>query len=153
MAESPPPPLITVNSCPFQILLSEAPIEPAAAVFGDEEGAECQFLGTVRHMEDGKRICGIDYSAYRPMADQELQRLCERAQREHPGHRVYLQHRLGFVAAQVPSIVIRVTTKHSAASFELCQWYLGAIKTRVPIWKKPVWESTGAFKKPSGDES
>jgi molybdopterin synthase catalytic subunit len=126
---------------PFQIVLSEAPIESSPAHFiGDEEGAECQFLGTVRPLEEGKRILGIDYSAYLPMAERELHRLCERAQTEHPGHRVYLQHRLGFVASHQPSIVIRVTTKHSAASFEVCQWYLREIKTKVPIWKKPVWE-------------
>lgn len=123
----------------FIIHLSEQAIEPSAAIFGDEEGAECQFLGTVRHLEDGREIAGIDYSAYRPMTDQELQRLCEQAQRDHPGHRVYIQHRLGFVAVREPSIVIRVTTKHSTASFELCQWYLREIKTRVPIWKRPVW--------------
>ena len=123
----------------FVIQLSDQAIEPTAAVFRDEEGAECQFLGTVRHLEEGKEISGIDYSIYRPMAEQELERLCEQGQREHPGHRVYIQHRLGFVAAREPSIIIRVTTKHSAASFELCQWYLREIKSKVPIWKKPVW--------------
>jgi molybdopterin synthase catalytic subunit len=43
------------------------------------------------------------------------------------------------VAAEEPSIVIRVRTKHSAEAFDLCRWYLKAIKTRVPIWKKPVF--------------
>ena len=65
--------------------------------------------------------------------------LVERGQREHGPHRVVIQHRLGFVAAEQPSIVIRVRTKHSAESFELCHWYLKEIKTRVPIWKKPVF--------------
>ena len=54
-------------------------------------------------------------------------------------HRVFIQHRLGFVAAEQPSIVIRVRTKHSAESFDLCRWYLKEIKTSVPIWKKPVF--------------
>lgn len=126
-------------SSAFVIRLSEQPIEPQVAVFHDEEGAECQFLGTVRHLEDGREIRGIEYSAYQGMAEKELQRLCEKGQQEKSPHRVYIQHRLGFVAAREPSIVIRVTTKHSAESFELCQWYLREIKTRVPIWKKPVW--------------
>jgi len=108
--------------------------------FSDDEGAQCQFLGTVRHLEDGKVISGIEYSAYLPMAETELQKLCEEAQAQQPTHQVYIQHRLGFVAAREPSIVIRVNTKHSAEAFSLCQWYLKAIKTSVPIWKKPVWK-------------
>lgn len=120
------------------IRMSEAPIEPAKAVFADGEGAECQFLGTVRGEEDGRPISGIEYTAYRPMADNELTLLCERAQREHGPHRVEIEHRLGFVANCEPSIIIRVKTKHSALSFDLCRWYLKEIKTSVPIWKKPV---------------
>jgi molybdopterin synthase catalytic subunit len=123
----------------FMVSMSEAPIEPAKPVFLDTEGAECQFLGTVRGEEDGKPISGIEYTAYRPMADNELIALCERAQQEQGPHRVEIQHRLGFVANAEPSIIIRVKTKHSALSFDLCRWYLKEIKTSVPIWKKAVF--------------
>lgn len=120
-------------------LLSNDPIVPSAAAFADGEGAECQFLGAVRGDEDGRPITGIEYSAYRPMADAELEKLCERAQREHGAHRVEIRHRLGIVPAREPSILIRVKTAHSGLSFDLCRWYLREIKTRVPIWKKPLW--------------
>ena len=119
--------------------LSEAPIPQGATVFADGEGADVQFLGTVRGEEEGRAITGIEYSVYQPMADKELEKLCERGQREHGTHRVEIQHRLGFVPACEPSIVIRVKTKHSAAAFEVCHWYLKEIKTSVPIWKKPVF--------------
>jgi len=124
---------------PPVVILSEEPIQIAQTVFKAGEGAEAQFLGVVRGMEDGRTISGIDYSAYLPMAEKTLQELVERGEREHGPHRVFIQHRLGFVAAEQPSIVIRVRTKHSAASFELCHWYLKEIKTRVPIWKKPIF--------------
>ena len=124
---------------PPVVILSEESIQIAQTVFKAGEGAEAQFLGVVRGMEDGRTISGIDYSAYLPMAEKTLQELVERGEREHGPHRVFIQHRLGFVAAEQPSIVIRVRTKHSAASFELCHWYLKEIKTRVPIWKKPVF--------------
>ncbi|RBP42407.1 molybdopterin synthase catalytic subunit [Roseimicrobium gellanilyticum] len=124
---------------PYAIILSETPIVSEVPTFADGEGAEVQFLGTVRGEEDGRAISGIDYSAYRPMADRELERICHRAQGELSPHRVEIQHRLGFVPAREPSIVIRVKTKHSAEGFELCRWYLREIKTSVPIWKKPVW--------------
>ncbi len=124
---------------PPVVILSEESIQIAPTVFKAGEGAEAQFLGVVRGMEDERIISGIDYSAYLPMAEKMLQDLVERGQREHGPHRVFIQHRLGFVAAEQPSIVIRVRTKHSAASFELCHWYLKEIKTSVPIWKKPVF--------------
>jgi molybdopterin synthase catalytic subunit len=124
------------------IVLSSDAIEAAMPVFADGEGAECQFLGTVRGEEDGRPISGIEYTAYRPMADRELGLLCERAHGEHGPHRVEICHRLGFVPACEPSIVIRVKTRHSAQSFDLCRWYLKEIKTSVPIWKRPVFVGT-----------
>ena len=124
---------------PPVVILSEEPIQIAPTVFKAGEGAEAQFLGVVRGMEDGRTISGIDYSAYLPMAEKMLQDLVEHGQREHGPHRVFIQHRLGFVAAEQPSIIIRVRTKHSAESFELCHWYLKEIKTSVPIWKRAVF--------------
>jgi molybdopterin synthase catalytic subunit len=126
----------------FIIRMSEAPICPDQAEFAAGEGAECQFLGTVRGEEDGRPIAGIEYTAYRPMADQELEQLCERGLAKQGPHRVEIEHRLGFVAACEPSILIRVKTKHSAAAFDLCHWYLKEIKTHVPIWKKPIFTET-----------
>ena len=126
---------------PPVLILSEEPIQTAQTVFKSGEGAEVQFLGVVRGEEDGKVISGIDYSAYLPMAEKMLSELADRGAREHGPHRLFIQHRLGFVAAEQPSIVIRVRTKHSAEAFELCRWYLKEIKTCVPIWKKPVFEN------------
>lgn len=107
--------------------------------FASGEGAEVRFLGTVRDRENGRPITGIDYSAYLPMAEKMLAGLVEQGRREHGPHEVFIQHRLGFVAAAEPSILIRVRTKHSAEAFELCRWYLKEVKTRVPIWKRPVF--------------
>jgi molybdopterin synthase catalytic subunit len=124
---------------PFTFVLSEAPILQGPTTFADGEGADVQFLGTVRGEEDGRPITGIDYSVYETMAHKELQKLCEQGQREHGPHRVEIQHRLGFVPNNEPSIIIRVKTRHSAEAFDLCRWYLKEIKTTVPIWKKPIF--------------
>lgn len=122
--------------------LSSDPILPEAPHFESEEGAEVQFLGTVRGTEDGKTILGIDYSVYLPMAEKTLTDLLANGRAQHGPHRIFIQHRLGFVAALEPSLLLRVHTKHSAAAFEICQWYLKEIKTTVPIWKKPVWTAS-----------
>lgn len=120
-------------------LISQDPISDATPDFSPGEGAEVRFLGTVRGIEDGRAISGIDYSAYQPMAEKMLAELIEHGTQEHGPHEVFIQHRLGFVAAEEPSILIRVRSKHSAEAFDLCRWYLQEVKTRVPIWKRPVF--------------
>jgi len=125
-------------------LLSQDPIPVSTTPdFASGDGAEVRFLGTVRDLEDGRVITGIDYSAYLPMAEKMLAELVGQGRRDHGPHEVFIQHRLGFVAAAEPSILIRVRSKHSAESFELCRWYLKEVKTRVPIWKRPVFAEAG----------
>lgn len=126
---------------PPLFVLSSDPIPDVTPAFSPGQGAEVRFLGMVRGIEDERPISGIDYSAYLPMAEKMLAELIASGHAEHGPHEVFIQHRLGFVAAEEPSILIRVRTKHSAAALELCRWYLQEIKTRVPIWKRPVFTS------------
>jgi molybdopterin synthase catalytic subunit len=125
---------------PF-FLISPEPIPDLTPAFSVGQGAEVRFLGTVRGIEDDRPISGIDYSAYQPMAEKVLAELMDTGRSAHGPHAVFIQHRLGFVAAEEPSILIRVRTKHSAAAFDLCRWYLQEVKTKVPIWKRPVFVS------------
>ncbi len=125
-----------------QFTISHDPI-PAPAGGGFDPsgatGADVQFLGTVRGEEGGRAISGIEYTAYLPMAEKLLANLRAEAEDKFGPHPVRIHHRLGFVPAGEPSIVIRVATKHSPLAFEICAWYLRAIKTTVPIWKDPVF--------------
>ncbi|MDZ4286968.1 MAG: molybdenum cofactor biosynthesis protein MoaE [Prosthecobacter sp.] len=124
---------------PAVFILSTEPITDDIPAFAPGEGAEARFLGVVMDQEDGRIISGIEYSAYLPMAEKVLEDLLAKARAASPSHRVFVQHRLGFVAAAEPSILIRVRTRHSAEAFDLCHWYLREIKTGVPIWKKPIF--------------
>ncbi len=123
----------------MDFLLAPDPIPDATPTFSPGLGAEARFLGVVRELENGRPISGIEYSAYLPMAEKQLAELVATTRSSREDHEVFIQHRLGFVAAGEPSILIRVRTRHSAAAFELCRHYLAEIKTRVPIWKKPVF--------------
>lgn len=118
-------------------LLNEEPIDPSRAVFDAGHGACVDFLGAVRGQEGGRPILGIDYTAYRPMAEQVLNELLLEGARR-TKHQVYIQHRLGMVAVGEISLLIRVLARHSAEAFDLCQWYLMEIKTRVPVWKRAI---------------
>jgi molybdopterin synthase catalytic subunit len=104
-----------------------------------EDGAEVMFLGIVREIEDGKQILGIDYQCYEEMTEASLQHLEQESNQYFPKHTFFIQHRIGFVAAGEPSVIIAVTAKHSSDAFEICQYLLARIKKEVPIWKHPVF--------------
>lgn len=72
------------------------------------------------------------------MAQEELQRIVEQGQKTFGSHPLFIHHVTGFVAEGDPSIVIRVCLPHSKEAFDACQWYLAAIKKRVPIWKQAI---------------
>ena len=120
------------------ISLVTEPLDSTTTTFAAEEGAEVQFLGVVRGSENGQPIRGIDYTAYQPMALKMLNQLADRASEQFGPHDILLLHRLGFVQAEQPSIIIRVRTRHSASAFAICQWYLTEVKKAVPIWKRCV---------------
>lgn len=102
-------------------------------------GADLRFHGVVRDREEGRPLAGIDYSHYESMSLNELQKIGDAMQEEHPGHLALVHHVVGYVPAGEASILIRVRTPHSAEAFALCQEYLRRIKATVPIWKRPVF--------------
>lgn len=120
------------------IALTHSPLDEHTDRFESEQGAEARFLGIVRETEAGAIITGIRYTAYEPMALSMMQQLRAQALAAYGDHDLALVHRLGFVPAREPSILIRVRTKHSALSFDLCRWYLEQVKKTVPIWKEIV---------------
>ena len=130
-----------MSELPYQISISEQSVDDFETNLATDSqyGADFRFLGVVRGLEDGREITGIDYSCYLTMAERKLRELCEEMTSEHPNHRILIHHRVGFVPAGVPSIVIRVQTPHSKEGFALGQEYLARIKTSVPIWKKPIF--------------
>jgi molybdopterin synthase catalytic subunit len=97
-----------------------------------------EFLGVVRGEEGGEPIEGIEYSAYLPMAEEELARIAAAGQERFGGHAVRIHHVTGFVRAGEASLLVRVSARHSAEAFEACGWYVGEIKRRLPVWKRPV---------------
>jgi molybdopterin synthase catalytic subunit len=53
---------------------------------------------------------------------------------------IFLRHRIGFVPAAEPSVVVRVASGHRGAAFAASQWIMDELKRVVPIWKHPVFK-------------
>lgn len=121
------------------VTLSSDPVPPPPALASGEWGADLTFLGRVRDSEDGRRITGIEYTAYPEMALRVMEEIAAAMQAEHGPHPVRIHHCTGFVPAGEPSILIATGARHSAAAFALCAEYLRRIKSTVPVWKRPVF--------------
>jgi molybdopterin synthase catalytic subunit len=106
-----------------------------AEVQGPERGGTCVFLGTVRNDAD---VTDIDYSAYEPMAFEEIERILSEAQAQWPETRVMLQHRLGLIPVGEASIAIAAAAPHRDDAFAACRYVIEEVKKRLPVWKKEL---------------
>jgi molybdopterin synthase catalytic subunit len=99
-------------------------------------GATVLFLGTVREVNDGRDVTGIEYTAYRSMAERELAAIVEEAAALADSNDVAVEHRLGELAVGDCSVAVAVAHPHRARAFEAARYVIEELKERVPIWKR-----------------
>ena len=115
------------------------PLDPAALlaeVADVATGATILFVGTVRDVNDGRAVTGIDYSAYEAMAERELAAIAREASQRFGTTHVVVEHRLGALALGEASVAIAVAHERRAPAYELSRWVIEELKRRVPIWKR-----------------
>lgn len=115
-----------------------------AMVRSPTHGAVLLFLGTVRNHHQGQSVARLTYSAYRPMARTQLQRIVDELEASPDPTRVAIVHRLGDVEVGEPSVVIATSSPHRAAAYEANRLALERLKREVPIWKREHYEDGSA---------
>jgi molybdopterin synthase catalytic subunit len=118
--------------------LTREPIDANAligAVSSKEHGAIILFLGVVRDVNEGRRVTGIEYSAYEGMARAELHRIASEAVAKFAAGDIAIVHRLGQLALEEASVGIAVAHAHRDEAYALSRWVIEELKRRVPIWK------------------
>jgi molybdopterin synthase catalytic subunit len=136
--------------------LTGAPFEPAellAAVRRDGDGGLALFVGVVRDHNEGKSVTRLEYSAYIPMAEKEMDRIAAEIEQAHPGARVAFRHRIGSLAIGDVAVAVAAAAPHRAEAFAACRAGIEAIKARVPIWKKEFGPDGSSWVEPCGDPS
>jgi molybdopterin synthase catalytic subunit len=116
----------------------DRPIDPAtllAEVADHSTGATLLFLGTVREVNDGRGVTGIEYSAYRGMAERELADIAREAVERFQSEHIVIEHRLGTLELGEASVAIAVAHPHRGAAYEASRFVIEELKKRVPIWK------------------
>ena len=124
-------------------------------VRGDADGAVALFVGTVRNHNKGRKVLYLEYEAYAEMAEAEMQRIENEVREQFAISRVALVHRTGRLEIGEASVIAAVAAAHRAEAFDACRFVIDALKQRVPIWKKEVFEGgevwiEGAGESPSG---
>jgi len=125
-----------------KIVLTTMPLdrmEIVSAVTTPEHGAVVTFEGVVRNHSRGVGVSHLDYQAYTPLAQTELERIISEAASQWKV-KCAIGHRIGRVDAGDYSVIVAVSSPHRADSFEACRWLMEALKSRVPIWKKEFTE-------------
>lgn len=107
-----------------------------AEVARTANGATLLFIGTVRDVNDGRGVTGIEYSAYESMAERELADIVREAAREFGTEDIVVEHRLGTLELGDASIAIAVAHPHRGPAYDASRYVIEQIKRRVPIWKR-----------------
>jgi molybdopterin synthase catalytic subunit len=126
----------------ISVSLTDSPLVLPEGNGDPHAGAVVVFWGAVRAIEDGREITGIEYEAHRAMAEHQMRVVAEGAAEKFGIREILIWHRVGFVPAAEPSVVVRVASGHRGAAFDASRWIMDELKRVVPIWKHPVFKET-----------
>ena len=118
--------------------ITEAPIDTCELLRqtgSADDGAVLLFLGTVRQVNEGRRVTGIRYEAYREMAEQVLREIAGEAEARIQAGQIHVAHRTGELGLGEVSVAIAVATPHRAEAFDGARYVIEEIKQRLPVWK------------------
>ena len=110
-----------------------------AEVASPANGATALFTGSVREINDGRGVTGIDYDAYESMAAEELARIVGETCDKFETADVVAEHRVGLLALGEVSVAIAVGHAHRGPAFDAARHVIEQIKRRVPIWKQELY--------------
>jgi molybdopterin synthase catalytic subunit len=123
--------------------LTEGPVNLTAvvvAVVDQRAGAIATFLGTVRAQSRGRDVIALEYEAYMEMAEDVMAQIATEATERHDLCKVAITHRLGRVEVGETSVAIAVSAPHRKDALAACADVIDALKARVPLWKKELYE-------------
>jgi len=114
-------------------------IDPASLIneiSSPQYGAISLFIGTVRELNEGRSVSAIEYSAYKSMASEELERILDEAEARFGVSALIVEHRIGVLSLGETSVAIAAAHAHRAPAFDCTRYVIEEIKKRVPIWKR-----------------
>ena len=106
-------------------------------------GASIIFTGTVRELNENKKVTGITYDAHEAMVIKSFKEIYTEADQklDIKDKAVFIEHAKGHLKLGEISIIIAVACKHRDQAYVLSRYIIEEIKKRSPIWKKEHYEN------------
>ncbi|XP_031165402.1 molybdopterin synthase catalytic subunit isoform X1 [Sander lucioperca] len=106
-------------------------------------GAISVFIGTTREDKvGGRKVIGLEYEAYEPMAQSEFRKLCDDIRERWPTvTHVCVHHRLGWVKVGEASVAMAISSPHRQDGQQAIQHCITQLKAHIPLWKKEVYDT------------
>ena len=105
-------------------------------------GASIFFTGTVRDVNENKKVTGITYDAHDEMVIKSFEEIYQEASEKLKivDKAVFIEHTKGYLSLGDISILIAVACKHRDQAYVLSRYIIEEIKKKSPIWKKEHYE-------------
>jgi molybdopterin synthase catalytic subunit len=123
--------------------LTDGPVDLAeviAEVTDERAGAVATFQGTVRTRSRGRDVVALEYEAYSGMAEEVMAEIAEELKARYELCDIAILHRIGRVEIGEVSVAIAVSAPHRQDALAACRDAIDALKGRVPLWKKELYE-------------
>ncbi len=119
--------------------ITRKPIDPAeilGSVKDASAGGTVLFLGTVRNQDEGNRVVGLEYQAYKAMAERRMKEIEVEVKKKWGIVKIRTVHRVGTLGVGEVSVAVAVSGEHRAQAFEASRYAIERIKHSLPVWKK-----------------
>ena len=105
-------------------------------------GASIFFLGTVRDVNENKKVTGITYDSHDMLVLKSFEEIYQEASKKLKitDKAVFIEHTKGYLNLGDISILIAVACKHRDQAYVLSRYIIEEIKKKSPIWKKEHYE-------------
>ena len=101
-------------------------------------GAIIYFIGTVRDLNENKKVTGITYDSRDTMVIKSFEEIYKESETKLKikDKAVFIEHVKGYLKVKEKSIIIGVACRHRNEAYNLSRFIIEEIKNRTPIWKK-----------------
>ena len=101
-------------------------------------GAIIYFVGTVRDLNENKKVTGITYDSRDTMVIKSFEEIYKESEKKLKikDKSVFIEHVKGYVPVKEKSIIIGAACKHRDEAYNLSRFIIEELKKKSPIWKK-----------------
>jgi molybdopterin synthase catalytic subunit len=132
---------IRIQAEPFDVASETAALTDGRA----DIGAVVAFTGLCR--DEGGRLAALELEHYPGMAEAEIDRIADQAEKRWPLLGLTVIHRFGRISPGEEIVLVLAASAHRAAAFEAASFLMDYLKTQAPFWKREHLKdgTTGAW--------